>query len=212
MATELYRVAVRKKVDQLDRLIRETYVFNLETYYIPVIQNFILQEYDIELTGRVTDRRSKTNPIYYRDEFEQALYDFDWIIETKDQVTLMTPETDTFNWHQGRLRIIQDVVEGTVGMFVEVNEEQYIAMYDKRPIIQPFDRAVPIKERIYLLRYSGDVRGRWRRTYPRNEIVKFPFSNTPPIDIFYSANKYVEENINKWIDEAIKESHKEIVR
>ena len=188
MAAELHRIAVRKKVNQLDRLIRETYVFNLETYYIPVIQDLILQSYDIELTGRVLNRRAKTNPIYYRDEFQEALYNFEWIVESKDETILMTPETDTFNWNQGRLRIIENIVEGTIGKFVEVDEEQYIAMYDKRPILQPFDRAVPLKQRIYLLRFTGDLRRRWRQAYPRDDMAEFPFSNTPPIYIFSTAN------------------------
>ena len=212
MPAELHRISVRKKVGQLDRLIRETYTDNLENYYIPTIQDIILATYDIELTGRVISRRAKTNPIYYRDEFQEALYNFEWIVETRDKTILMTPETDTFDWNQGRLRIIENIVEGTIGRFAEVDEEQYIAMYDKRPIIQPFDRAVPLKERIYLLRVTGDLRRRWRETYPRNDMVRFPFSNTPPIDIFADANMYVEENIKDWIDEAIRESQKEIAR
>jgi len=212
MPAELHRIAVRKKVDQLDRAIREQYMFNLETYYIPVIQDIILQSYDIELTGRVTNRRAKTNPIYYRDEFQEALYNFEWITEARTQTILMTPETDTFNWNQGRLRIIENIVEGTIGRLAEIDEEQYIAMYDKRPIVQPFDRAVPLKQRIYLLRLTGDLRRRWRQAYPRDAMVIFPFSNTPPIDIFFTANQYVEENIRGWIDEAIRESQKEIAR
>jgi len=119
------------------------------------------------------------------------------------QVKLITPDTDNFNWEQGRLRIIEDIVEGTVGIFVEIDEEQYIAMYEKRPIIQPFDKTVPLKKRIYIVRLTGNIRRRWRETYPKDNIVRFPFSNQPPVDIFEAGSKYVEENIKDWINEAI---------
>ena len=212
MPADLSRQTVRKKTAQMDRLIRDNYVDDLERDHIPIIQEIIMRDYDIELTGRVTDRRSKTNPIYYRDEFETALIEFDWIVETRNKTTLMTPETDTFNWLQGRLRIIETILEGMIGTFAEVDEEQYIAMFSKRPIIQPFDRAVPLKERIYLLRATGDLRRRWAIAYPKNPMVRYPFSNQPPIDIFDTANTYVEENIKGWIDKAIRNTQKEIAR
>jgi len=208
----LARKAVHKKAEQLNKLIQETYVFNMETYYIPEIQNVILQEYDIELTGRVTDRRARTNPIYYRDEFEEALINFEWLDISGGATKLVVPETDTFSWNQGSLRIIENILEGAMGTFVEVDEEQYVAMYSKRPIIQPFDKTVPLKKRIYIIRLTGDVRRRWRIAFPKNNIVRYPFSNQPPIDIFGPANKYTEENIRSWIDEAITEATKEIAR
>jgi len=207
MAKDVIKL-VHKKAEELNKMIQELYIFNLETYYIPTMQNIILQEYDIELTGRVTDRNSRTNPIYYRDEFEQALLDFEYIDMSQGAVKFTTPETDNFNWNQGRLRIIEDIVEGTVGIFVEIDEEQYIAMYSKRPIIQPFDKTVPLKERIYIVRLSGDIKRRWSETYPKRKIVRFPFSNQPPVDIFEAGSKYVEENIKDWINEAITEVRK----
>jgi hypothetical protein len=208
---ELHKVAVRKKVDQLDRLIQDTYLERLEDE-IPNIINIILNTYDAELTGRVTDRRSRTNPIYYRDEFESALDEFEWFDIKKGKTVFFTPETNTFNWNQGRLRIIENILEGTIGTFIEVDEEQYIGIYEKRPAIQPFDRAVPLKERIYLLRLTGDLRRRWRETFPRSEMVRYPFSNAAPIDIFSEANRYVEENLQGWIDDSVKMAQKEIAR
>ena len=136
---------VRKKVDQMNRLIQERLVDNLETYYIPVAQDLILQEYDIELTGAVVDRRSRTNPMYYRDEFQEALENHDWIIDARDKTTINVPETNTFDWNQGRLNVIKNIVEGTIGVFIEVDSEQYVAMYGKHPVRQPFDKTVPLK-------------------------------------------------------------------
>jgi hypothetical protein len=201
---------VSNTVNKFDKLINEKYIDNLEYYYIPVIQDIIMRDYDAELVGRVTDRRSKTNPIFYKDEFQQGLLDFEWIKEEKDKIILVTPETDTFDWRQGRLRIIENIVEGTIGRFMEVNGEQYLSMYNKNPIIQPFDGSVPIKERIYTLRITIDTTRRWRNSFPRDAIIEYPFSNQPPINLFDSANTYVNENINKWIEEAIKDATKEI--
>lgn len=201
---------VRKKVYEFNQLIQDIYIDNLENYYIPVIQDIILQEYDNELTGRVTDRSSRTNPIYYRDDFQESLLAFDYIKKGRDYTTLITPETNTFNWRYGRLRVIQNIVEGTIGTFVEVDETQYVTMFNKRPIVQPFDGSVPIKERIYLLKLTGQVQNLWQEKFPRQKLVEFPFSNQPPINIFDSADIYVKENIRKWMNEAIREANKEI--
>ena len=202
--------AVHKKAEQLNKLIQETYVFNLETYYIPNIQEIIMQEYDIELSGRVTDRKSRTNPIYYRDEFEEALLNFEWIEMESGAIKLVTPETNTFNWRQGRLRVIEKILEGLVGRYLEVDGQQYVTMYNKPPIAEPFDKTVPRKQRIYTLKPTTALKRRWVQTFPKEQMVDYPFSNQPPVDIFDAANKYVEEEIRGWIDEAIKDATKEI--
>jgi len=204
--------AVHKKAEQLNKLIQETYIFNLETYYIPRIQEIIMQEYDIELTGRVIDRKSRTNPIYYRDEFEEALLNFEWIETEGGAMKLVTPETNTFDWRQGRLRIIEKILEGLVGRYVEVDGQQYITMYDKPPIGEPFDKTVPRKQRIYTLRATALLKRKWSIAFPKKPLVNYPFSNQPPIDIFDAANQYVKEEIRGWIDEAIKEATKEIAK
>lgn len=212
MAVDPARQSVRKKVEKYADLINEILMEDLEEDYIPIIIEMIMRDYDIELTGRVTDRSSRTNPIYYREEFEQALWDYDWITEGLRKFTFSVPETNTFNWNQGRLRIIENIVDGTIGNYYEVDEQQYIRLYGKRPIVQPFDKAVPIKERIYLLRQNTNFFQRWRENFPKENPVKFPFSNTPPINIFETADRYVGENLNSWIDTATEKATKEIYK
>lgn len=209
---ELSKQAMEKSVSKLDELIQDRYVENLENYYIPIMQDLILREYDVELTGRVTDRRSRTNPMFYRDEFEQALMDFEWIDVDVGKTTLMVPETETFNWRQGRLTVIENIVEGVIGRFMEVNGEQYVAMYGKNPAIQPFDKTVPRKQRVYTIRITIDGQRRWNTAYAKQGIVEYPFSNQPPVNLFDTANTYADENISKWIEEAIKEVKREITR
>jgi hypothetical protein len=203
-------VAVRKKVERFDKLIRERYIGNLENYYIPTMIEIILVEYDGQLTGQVTDRKSRTNPLFYRDEFQEALMNHEWIREGRNETILDIPEVDTFNWRQGRLRVIEKILEGLIGQYVEVDGEQYVAMYRKPPALEAFDKTVPRKERIYTLRLSNAVRRKWAETFPKKPLVKYPFSNQPPVDIFQYANTYAEENMSKWSEEAIREAKKEI--
>jgi len=203
--------SVRRKVNQFDDLIKEKYVDNIENYYVPVMINIILQEYDSQLTGRVTDRRSRTNPIFYREEFREALERWDWMRKDGTGYKLVTPEVNTFNWRQGRLTIIERILEGLIGQYVEIDGEQYVSMYKKpAPIQEAFDKTVPRKQRIYTLKFSNSLFSKWRETYPGKQMVEYPFSNQPPVDIFSSTNDYVDENLAKWVKEAVKEATKEI--
>ena len=200
---------VYNKINKLDDATRENLVDIFEETTIPNIKNIILQDYDSELISVVTDRKSRTNPLFYRDEFMEALDEYVYVEIGDNSETLNVPTIDTFNWNQGRLRIIENILEGSVGKYVEVDEEQYIAMYSKRPFTQPFDKTVPKKERIYLLKLNADVNRRWASAYPKDGMVNYPFSNMSSVDIFTNANNYVQENMKDWISAAIKKSQKE---
>lgn len=200
---------LQKNVKDIDKSIAKRFEYMFESDYIPQIKETILSEYDNKLVSVVTDRNSRTNPIYYRDEFETALDDFEYLSIKKDEVKLTTPDIDNFNWVQGKLRIIKNILEGTLGVYVEVDENQYVAMYDKRPQIEPYDKTVPAKERIYLLRYTANLRNREIATFGQAVLVRYPFSNTPPIDIFEGAEELVNENLGKWMTDIIGDSIKE---
>jgi hypothetical protein len=203
--------AAKATEDRINRAILESFVERLEDEHIQEIKDIILQEYDMELTGRVTDRKSKTNPIYYRDEFALALDEFNWLsVESKQSGKLTTPAMNNFPWHQGRLRVIENILEGTIGNFMEVDEEQYLAMFERRPVVQPFDKTVPRRERVYLLKVNGDIRRRWQNAYGNEQWVRYPFSNQPPIDIFAAADQYVLDNMQGWINDAVKEITKRV--
>lgn len=201
---------VTKTVRKFDQFLVEYWVEELKDVYIPLIQEMIMEEYDAELIGVVTDRNSRTNPLFYRDDFETALVNFEYIIEGINTVTLRVPDEDNFPWLQGRLRVIRNIIQGTVGTYVEVDEEQYVKLYDKKPIAEePYDNTVPRKERIYLLKYNADVQRRERDRFNRRVLVRYPFSNRPPIDIFAPANDYVTNNLNEWMQQTIKKAQKE---
>jgi hypothetical protein len=165
----------------------------------------IMDEYDARLV--VSDPDSKTNPQApkYRDEFEQRLIDFDFIKETRGKISFRLPDMETFDFSGNTMKVIEQILEGTAGIYVEVSEEDYEKMFGKRIISRnPLDTSVPKKERIYLMRYDNVLRTAERRTFGQNNyLVKYPFSNTPPIPVLDAADLYVKNNMNKWMDEAV---------
>jgi hypothetical protein len=173
------------------------------------IKAIILEKYDDELVDVVTDRDSKTNPNLYRDEFSKRLDNFEYIDDLSNTVSLQLPTMETFDF-SGRLRIIEHIMEGLSGTYVEVNEEDYIKIFGKRPINEdPLDEYIPPKERIYLLRY--DKRMRQAEQDLEKKFVRYPFSNSPPIRILDVAEKFVDDNIDTWIKEALEEAQREFV-
>jgi hypothetical protein len=168
-------------------------------------RDIIIQEYDLQLTSVVTDRRSRTNPglSKYRDAFIEALNEIEMVKETEGGWSFVVPTVGTFPFNTGTLKVIQNILEGTVGIYVEIDADQYEQMYNKRPIgLQAFDDTARKRDMIYIMRYTADVRRRERASL-EEELVKYPFSNTPSIDIFDSAVEYVEDNLDDWIDDAI---------
>jgi hypothetical protein len=170
----------------------------------------IISEYDEELVDVVTDRNSKTNPNLYRDDFIERLNRFEYIDVTGEHLSLNVPDMETFDF-SGRLRVIESIMEGMAGLHVEVNEEDYKAIFGKRPVNEdPLDDYVPPKERIYLVRYTSKIRRSEREL--NKKFVRYPFSNTPPIKILEEGERFVEDNMNRWIEEALEEAQKEFAR
>lgn len=174
------------------------------------IKGAIISEYDEELVDVVTDRNSKTNPNLYREDFIERLNQFEYIESTGGSLSLLVPDMETFDF-SGRLRVIESIMEGMAGIHVEVNEEDYKAVFGKRPVNEdPLDDYVPPKERIYLVRYTSKIRQSEKDL--NKKFVRYPFSNTPPIKILEQGERFVDDNMNRWIEEALEEAQKEFVR
>jgi hypothetical protein len=110
----------------------------------------------------------------------------------------------------GKLKIILNILEGTFGVYVEVTEQQYVQMYSKKPIgVESYDKTVPLKERIYLLKYTSKVRQREKEVFGRLRLVRYPFSNYPPIRLFESTTKFVEESFKTWLRNSMMKVTKE---
>jgi hypothetical protein len=102
-------------------------------------------------------------------------------------------------------------MEGTAGIYVEVSAEDFEKMFGKRAISkEPFDTSVPKKDLIYLMRYNNIVRTAERRVFGQGYLVRYPFSNTPPVHIFDDAEKFANEELDKMLKETINTSIKKL--
>ena len=110
------------------------------------------------------------------------------------------------------MSVVQNILEGIIGNYIEVDEEQYVAMYSKRPLLDPYDKTVTRKQRIYLLKWNSNVDKDWRAVFARQKPVWYPFSNMPSIDIFAGPNKEFEEGITEWLTKLIFKKSKEMSR
>lgn len=100
----------------------------------------------------------------------------------------------------GRLRVIETILNGLSGIYVEVGEDEYTQIFNKKPLNRdPIDEFVPSQDRVYIVRYDSRIRRAEKDL--NTQFIRYPFSNTAPIDIFYDADKYVVYNLDKWISE-----------
>lgn len=204
---------MKKAVKKTEKIMKDGIISKLTEVQEEIVA-ILMASYDLELT--VMDRKSKTNPQEpkYRDEFEVRLIEFEYIKDAGDKIEFILPGMETFDFSGNTMKIIEQILEGTVGIYVEVSAEDYESMFGKRIISKdPLDTSVPKKELIYLMRYDGVVRAAERRTFGRNNyLVRYPFSNTPPIPVLDAADMFVRDNIDKWVDEAVEASVKKAKR
>lgn len=204
---------MKKVVKKTEKIMKDGIISKLTEIQGDIIE-ILMGSYDLELT--VIDRESKTNPQEpkYRDEFEKRLIEFEYIKDAGDKVEFKLPSMETFDFSGNSMKIIEQILEGTVGIYVEVSAEDYESMFGKRIISRdPLDTSVPKKELIYLMRYDGVVRTAERRTFGRNNyLVRYPFSNTPPVPVLDAADMFVRDNMDKWINEAVDNSVKKAKR
>lgn len=164
------------------------------------IKEVIVAEYDEQLTDAVTDRNSKTNPNLYREDFVDRLNEFEYIEKEGESLSIKVPDMETFDF-SGRLRVVENIMNGTAGIYVEVNKEDYKAVFGKRK--DP-------REEYTTVRYTSNIR-KIERELGR-KFVRYPFSNTPPFRIFEEGERFVDDNMSRWIEEALDEAQKEFVK
>ena len=201
---------ITQKVSKdLDKLVRKR--LNIKfAEAVEQIKQKIIDEYDEELVDVVTDRNSKTNPNLYRDEFIARLDKFSFIEDNGNTMHIHVPDMSTFDF-SGRLKVIETIMEGVAGVYIEINEEDYVAVFNKRPINEdPLDEYVPAKDRIYLVRYTAKMRK--AEADLNKKFVRYPFSNTPPISILEEGERFIDSNMDRWIKEALDEAQKEFVQ
>ncbi len=165
----------------------------------------VMMAYDTELV--VLDRKSKTNPqeAKYREEFEKRLNEFEYVEKEQTKIVFKVPDMDNFDFSGNTMRVIEQILEGTAGIYVEVSADDYEKMFGKKVLTrEPLDTSVPKKELVYLMRYSNRIRVAERNTFGRvGYLTRYPFSNVPPIPILEEADKVINTNLEKWIDSAV---------
>lgn len=173
------------------------------------IKQIIIEEYDDKLMGSVVNRKSAIDYNMYRDEFISRLDNFQFIKENGNVITLDVPDIETFDFSDG-LEIVQTMMEGLSGTYVEVNEKEYSYIFGRSPkVTEAVDKHAQLKNRVFLVRYTGKIRNTEKELNKR--FVKYPFSNTPPIDVLEVGSLFVNNNLNEWINTAIESSNKEVV-
>ena len=200
---------VSKISDTMDKLVRKALYLKFEAA-AEKVKEAILSKYDAELLDVVTDKNSKTNPNLYRDEFAARLEAFSYISDGGNSLSIKVPDMETFDF-SGRMRVVQAIMEGVTGVYVEMTRKEYMDVFKKPPLNEEsLDETVSTAEIVYLVKESPAIRKYEKDN--RKKFVNYPFSNTPPIDILDEGDKFVNDNINTWISDALDEAQKEFVK
>lgn len=203
---KVYRDTTRM-ADKFESMIEQE-LFETLTANIDIVKEQVIDSYSQSLTNVVADKRSKTRPEYYLDEFMSRLDEFEYVDITNGSVTFRVPDINNFDF-SGRLRVIENILEGVVGQYVEVDGDQWQKLFGKKQVsMDPVDSSLPAKERVYLLKYNSFMKAKEKEL--NTQFVPYPFSNVGPIDIFRSVNDYVSSQIGSWIDEAVVRAKKRL--
>lgn len=199
------------KVQQdLSNIVEKEIFFILTEKAIPEFLANINDVYESTLNDIVSDSNSKTRPELFKTTFMERLNNFNFLETQGGKITFKTPDMETFDF-SGKLRILQTIMEGIVGQYVEISGEDYLKVFGKKKIdIDPLDSEESDKNRIYLIKYSTALRKKEDELHKK--FVKYPFSNMPPIDLFDTSNKFIETNLNTWIEEATQKAIAEFTK
>lgn len=174
---------------------------------VPKIKDIIMKDYD-DLSNLVIDSRSKTNPTLFRDDFVSNLDSFLYIEDTKNTMNLHVPDMETFDF-SGKLKIIQTILEGVAGVYVEISLEDYIKIFNRGISNVDFIHGQDsLKDSVFLVRYNDDIKTIESKL--KTPFVIFPFSNMSSSDILEKAEKFVNANIDQWVEESVEEATKEL--
>lgn len=188
-------------VGKYNKALRKEIVEVFQREAVPKIVDIIMEDYNLNLNG-VANPKSKLAPEYLMDEFQNRLLDFSFVVVRVEKVKFVLPDIENFPFH-GKLRPIQNILEGMTGRYVEVAGKDYRAATGKQTYKGKYIR----KDVVYLFK-QREARS-WEKMLKKKFDI-YVFSNTPPIDIFGTAQKFVEDSMDKWIGEAIKQSQRGI--
>lgn len=140
--------------------------------------------------------------------FLANLISFEFLPEADDpnELTIILPNIDNFDFTD--LEVLELILEGVVGEFVEISDVEFIKIFGNAPdgLISTgsIDGGV-----IYLIPYTDEVDSLSNRILGHS-LNMFPFSNSPPIckEFFGKANIFIENKLKEWVPDIIKNSLK----
>lgn len=187
--------------NNVSKIIKEKLHINF-TKASEQIKKAIITEYD-ELVNAIDDPDSRSNPSLYREDFIKRLDNFSYVVDSGESVSINVPDMETFDF-SGRLKILEAIMNGVAGNYVEMSIEDFKSIFTKTPFTPDSNESEDLsKEDIYLIRYNESIRN--IEKHLRKKFVVYPFSNMPPFNILEKGKTVVENNIGKWIENTLKE-------
>lgn len=167
-----------------------------------------MSKFDDDLMSFIYDKDSKANPAIYRDTFKDRLDEFKYVIDKGDNISIVSPDLDNFDFSSG-LKILEIIMNGIVGTYIEISPQDYEKIFNKRFVNSEFIENVDGQD-IFILRYDNYIQK--IENNMKRKFVKYPFSNTPPFKIFEEGDKFISNNVDSWIEDAIEMAKKYISR
>ena len=209
---------VKTKSQEIQGDLVKLVPYNLEQIFEREVPNVIdvgIESYERNLLGSVIPRGSLSDPTKFMDEFIYSLERFKYFSDNHTGgKTFHTPDSETFDF--SNIGVIKLIVEGVAGTYRElpiVDLNKLLSQKDISNMIKRKLRHLPdlfngtanIRDRFTLVQTRGTLLKTIQASLGR-DLVKFPFSNFPPIDLFEPMDIYVEENMDKWINKALRSS------
>lgn len=199
-------VKVSKK---LVSLIKKSLQEKLTEFIIPDVIERVITDFDNYFSQFDISPRSNFKLEDIREIFYDRLIRFEYIDidDSIDNVKFISPDMDNFNFNR-ELGVLKTIFDGISGDYVEIGISKYISIFGARPVGEALNDDLPEQEKVYLVSYKSFMSG--NKIAVRNTLVKFPFSDTSPFDVFEETNYFVEENLDKWVDESIIEAESKL--
>lgn len=207
-----------KKAKEISGDLNKLVPYNINKIFereIPNVINVAIESYEINLLGSVIPRGSLSDPNKFIDDYIESLEAFTYISDNeKGGKTFHTPDSDTFDF--SNIGVVKLIIEGVSGNYKELPERDLNKLLNNKEISNMikrklrqlpdlFNGTANIRDRFTLVSTRGTLLKTIQLTLGK-ELVRFPFSNSAPIDLFEDVDKYVEENMDTWVNKALRAS------
>jgi len=202
----MYKKVVKKATSNLE----DTILMEFKNH-IPDIIEKASNIYEDLLLGVTIEKDSLANPEFFYDSYIERITNFPYIVDTTN-VQLNLPNEDTFDFSDD-LVILKIITEGVVGNYLELPERDLNIILKSKGIDDKVKRRfrslpgitssdLPASRRFRLLNAKSEL-AQVAQEILDKKLIFFPFSNTPPLNVFEGIESYVDDNIENWISTGI---------